>query len=252
MNPCVSVITVCRNALQGLNKTADSVLSQSAENFEWIIVDGASEDGTRNFLEALEKPWINWISEADTGIYDAMNKGLAMARGNWVWFMNAGDRFYDKHTLGLLNNVDDSVEICFGESLVFDSVGKELGPRSSVTPHTLPSNLEKLQFRHGMVVSHQAFAVRRSLAPRYTDKRYKYSADLDWLLTILSKPRKSLNLGTLARIDREGATLQNWRQSQWERFLILAGHFGRLATIKNHFTILGRRLVHGKRTNLWK
>ncbi|NDV62448.1 glycosyltransferase [Puniceicoccales bacterium CK1056] len=252
MSPSVSVITVCRNALKDLRKTADSVFLQSADDFEWIIVDGASTDGTGEFLETLDQPWIHTISEPDEGIYDAMNKGLAKASGEWVWFMNAGDCFHDQSSVQKVAQADSNLDICFGESLVYDGKGNNLGPRSYVTPHALPEFLERSQFTHGMVVSHQAFVVKRRLVPTFAHPRYRFSADLDWMLRILAEPRNSVNLGTLARIDRDGATLQNWEQSQYERFLILARHFGTVPTLINHCTILLRRLLHGKRTKLWK
>jgi len=252
MSPAVSVVTVCRNALKDLQKTADSVFLQSAEDFEWIIIDGASTDGTTEFLGSLDQPWIHSISEPDDGIYDAMNKGLAKASGEWIWFMNAGDQFHDQSSVQKVAEAGPGYDICFGESLVIDSEGNELGPRSSVTPHSLPDCLERSQFTHGMVVSHQAFVAKRRLVPQFAHQQYRFSADLDWMLRILSEPRRTVNLGMLARIDREGATLQNWKQSQYERFLILARHFGTGKTLINHCTILLRRLRHGKRTRLWK
>ncbi len=226
MSPAVSVITVCRDARAGLLRTRESVLAQTCRDFEWIIVDGASADGTRELLGQLDAPWVRWVSEPDAGIYDAMNKGLRMARGGRVWFLNAGDTFHDAGSLGAVAAVPDTVDICYGEAIVMGPGWRELGPRSRVTPHRLPDSLDKSLFRFGMVVSHQPFVPRRAIAPLYQSERYMFSADLDWMLAILARPRSSANLGPLARIEREGATLRNWRRSQWERFLILARHFG--------------------------
>ncbi len=85
-----SVITVTRNNLVGLRRTHESLRIQSCGDYEWIVVDGASDDGTADYLK---KTGANWVSEPDRGIYDAMNKGIARAQGRWLIFMNAGDEF---------------------------------------------------------------------------------------------------------------------------------------------------------------
>jgi glycosyltransferase involved in cell wall biosynthesis len=252
MNPAVSVITVCRNDRERLLRTRASLESQTPAAHEWIIVDGASTDGTAEILRELDPEECRWISEPDTGIYDAMNKGLAMATGHRVWFMNAGDVFHDEQSLAAVAAADPATEICYGEAVVEDAAGKELGKRSEVTPHALPDPLTKGGFRMGMVVSHQAFIPRREIAPMYLSDKYKFSADLDWMLQILSEERSSTRLGTLARVIREGATMENWRRSQWERFLILARHFGYPVTAWNHLRIAVRRLRHGSSKGLWR
>ena len=252
MSPAVSVITVCRDARAELLRTKASVDAQACRDFQWIVIDGASKDGTAEVLDTLDLSFTRWVSEADTGIYDAMNKGLDMATGNRVWFMNAGDTFHKEDALGKVVSTNPEVDICFGETLIVDENGQMLGPRSTITPHVLPEKLEKSRFRHGMVVSHQAFVPRREIAPSFQDRRYRYSADLDWMLAILSSPRSSTHLGTLATVLREGATLQNWNRSQWERFCILSRHFGFRANLGNHFRIVKRRLGHGRRTRIWR
>jgi glycosyltransferase involved in cell wall biosynthesis len=249
-DPAVSVITVCRNAREALLKTRDSINEQTCRDFEWIIVDGDSTDGTVQLLQSMKGA--RWISEPDGGIYEAMNKGLKMARGHRVWFMNAGDRLASADSLETVVSAPGDADICYGEALVEDRQGRILGPRSVVTPHKLPEKVEKDVFSLGMVVSHQAFLPRRAIAPMYQADRYRFSADLDWILTILSRPRICLNLGPLARVEREGASLDFWKRSQAERFLILSRHFGYIRTIGNHLQILFRRLRHGLRTSYWK
>lgn len=252
MIPKVSVITVCRNARGDLVKTRDSLLSQTSNACEWIIVDGASTDGTIEILEGLEGDHIRWISEPDMGIYDAMNKGLRMATGDWVWFMNAGDTFAEDSAVSRLMPVKTDVDIVYGEVEVVDRDGKRLGTRSEVTPHRLPDRLEKEAFKYGMVVSHQAFIVNRRIAPAYKSPPYRLSADLDWMLTLLEEPRKSLNIGLIAIVTRHGATMDHWYRSQFERFLILARHFGYARASWDHFRIAMRRVRHGWRTSLWR
>ena len=238
--PVVTVITVCRNAMDGLLRTEASIRSQANASLEWIIVDGDSSDGTQTHLKSLEEPWIKWISEPDQGIYDAMNKGIRMAGGKWLWFLNAGDVFHDASTVAQVIQAPEDTEICFGEVLI-EQDGGSIGTRSEATPHKLPQALEKRQFRHGMVVSHQAFIVRRDLAPFYDSERFQFSADLDWMLQVLTTNRQSYRLGTVACVPRAGATQQNWRKSQWERFNVLRKHFGTISTILSHAYIILRR-----------
>lgn len=91
--PFFSIVTVTLNHLSGLQRTYESIFQQNCEDFEWIVIDGASKDGTPEFLETLDFDNVRWISEPDTGLYDAMNKGIAIARGTYILFLNAGDTF---------------------------------------------------------------------------------------------------------------------------------------------------------------
>lgn len=93
--PRVSVITVCYNAVSAIQRTILSVLSQTYENIEYIIIDGKSTDGTLAIIKKYESRIAFWLSEPDNGIYDAMNKAIDKATGEWVLFMNADDEFVD-------------------------------------------------------------------------------------------------------------------------------------------------------------
>jgi glycosyltransferase involved in cell wall biosynthesis len=246
MKPTISIVTVCLNARQALVKTKASVFSQCFKDFEWIVIDGASVDGTVEDLKVIEDARLSYSSEPDAGIYDAMNKGLTMARGEWVWFLNAGDCFHDETALEQVVAVDASVDICFGEAMMVTEQGRVLGLRSEVLPHQCPAELSKADFKRGMLVSHQAFVLRRAIALKY-DLKYSLSSDLDWMLRILEKAPSSHRLGVLATVVREGATSRNWKRSQLERFQILAKHFGLLSTVWQHFRIVARRIVHKAR-----
>ncbi|MGZ0708188.1 glycosyltransferase family 2 protein [Coraliomargarita sp. W4R53] len=243
MSPKISIITVCFNARAALAATQASVFAQDSDDFEWIVIDGASGDGTVADLQALDDPRVNYLSEPDRGIYDAMNKGLARARGEFVWFLNAGDVFYDETVLGQVSAAYPSADIIFGEAMVRSEDGRVLGLRSEVLPHQCPDQLLKAGFKRGMLVSHQAFVVRRDCAPMY-DLSYQLSADLDWMLRILDAAPRSQRLQVLVTIVREGATTRGWKKSQWERFQILAKHFGYVNTVCQHVYIVLRRLGH--------
>jgi glycosyltransferase involved in cell wall biosynthesis len=122
--PSISVITVTYNRLDGLRKTFSSIASQTYANIEYIVIDGGSEDGTVNFLQENNDLISFWISERDAGIYDAMNKGASVATGDWVIFMNSGDKFFCEDTLNQVSaHLDNSVDVVYGgvESILVDS-----------------------------------------------------------------------------------------------------------------------------------
>lgn len=96
--PKISIITVCRNDLNGLQKTLASIRKQSFCDFEVVIIDGASNDGTQEYLRKLRMDNLIYVSEPDSGIYDAMNKGVRLASGSWYFFLNAGDLLYSSRT----------------------------------------------------------------------------------------------------------------------------------------------------------
>lgn len=97
--PFFSIVTVVRNDLPGLIKTTDTIIKQSNSDYEWIVIDGASTDGCVDFLKGLDKKFLTWISEPDTGIYQAMNKGITLANGKYIVFLNAGDVFSGDNVL---------------------------------------------------------------------------------------------------------------------------------------------------------
>lgn len=110
----ITVVTVARNVCQALRQTMDSVLQQDYENVEYIVVDGASTDGTVSMLESVDCPYLKWISEPDSGIYNAMNKAIGMATGEYVIFMNAGDLFAGDDVLSRVFEKPEQADIIYG------------------------------------------------------------------------------------------------------------------------------------------
>ena len=119
----LSIITVCYNAKEDLAQTVDSVLSQTWRNFEYIVVDGDSTDGTKEYLEQLRPSFkeknitLRYVSEKDEGIYDAMNKGTLMATRHWLMYLNAGDLFVNASVLRNIFADDPDTQILYGETL---------------------------------------------------------------------------------------------------------------------------------------
>ena len=243
--PTVSIITITYNAERFLERTIQSIIGQQATDYEYLIIDGASTDGTLNIIRKHENQITNWISEPDAGLYDAMNKGLRRARGQYVWFMNAGDELYDPQTLSrLLERINTtSADVYYSDALFVRYDGGQhsapVGLRSVITPHALPHNLTWHDMALGMKVCHQAFVARRSIAPDYpTDN---LSADLDWEIRCLKAARTIEFLPfVLCRYLVGGLSVQQHRRSLTDRFQVLATHFGLLPTLLNHGKIVGR------------
>lgn len=101
--PLITVITVVRNDVNNIENTINSVLSQDYNNLEYIIIDGASSDGTLEIIHSYSSRISKIVSEPDRGVYDGMNKGIAMSAGDWIIFMNSGDTFYDNQVLANFN-----------------------------------------------------------------------------------------------------------------------------------------------------
>ena len=146
----VSVITVCYNDAEGLNRTIKSVLSQNYDSFEYIIVDGGSTDGTLDVIKKNAQFIEKWLSEPDNGIYDAMNKGIKLASGEWLIMMNAGDIFSDENVLKNVFNYPIPKHISFIYSDVYGL--RRNGERIVRT----------MSFQKGILI-HQAILYRRSL-----------------------------------------------------------------------------------------
>ena len=245
-----SIVTITYNAEGVLAPTLDSVLSQDYLDVEHIIVDGASQDGTmrmvRDYVLRSEEEenghQIIVSSETDKGIYDAMNKGLAKATGDYICFLNAGDRLPDSDTLGRIAAVAESLAdghlpaVLYGDTDIVDNDGRFLYHRK-LSP---PDRLTWKSFRQGMLVCHQAFYARLDIARGVRfDTRYRFSADVDWCIRVMKEAQKrGLRMlrvtGVVAHYLQEGQTTQNHKRSLWERFKVMVSHYGLFTTIAMH------------------
>lgn len=238
-DPVLSVITVVYNNVRDIERTMLSVLNQTYPHIEYIIIDGVSTDGTIDVLKKYEH-LVRVVIEKDKGIYDAMNKGLAMATGDYVLFMNSGDEIYDAATVENVLTTEPGADIYYGETEMYDETWKSLGQRR----HKAPERLTKASFRYGMSVSHQAIYVRRSIAEPY-DLQYKLSADIDWVLKTLEKARKVVNTHRyVAKYLVGGMSKQKHRESLKERFNIFTKHFGLIPNLLNHGVIAVKLLFY--------
>ncbi|GAB3799759.1 glycosyltransferase family 2 protein [Spirosoma humi] len=248
MSPTISIITITYNAERFLERTIRSLIDQQATDIEYIVIDGASTDGTLGIIKHYQSTITHWHSEPDRGLYDAMNKGLHQATGQYVWFMNAGDEIHDSSTLAkLLARINAThADVYYSDALFVRDVFEQgavhtvpVGLRSQVTPHALPKNLTWHDMALGMKVCHQAFVVKRVLAPDYLLNNL--SADLDWEIRCLKKAQMIEYVPfVLCKYLIGGLSVQQHRQSLTDRFKVLVRHFGLLTTLLNHIQIVRR------------
>lgn len=243
--PKLSIITITYQAEAYLERTLQSVFEQDcAAEIDYIVVDGASKDRTLEIIEANKKQINQFISEKDKGIYDAMNKGMQLAKGDYILFLNAGDTFASATTLkNILKELAQNPDVLYGEAVFVNNEGVHLGLRSEVTPHRLPAGLTWEDFRFGMLVCHQAFIAKRSIAPLF-NLHYKLSSDIDWEIWVLKKSQTILkSKAPICHYLMGGASVQNLQRSWKERYEVLKSHFGLLPNLFNHLVIIGRGLI---------
>ena len=240
--PKFSVITVCYNAEATIEDTIQSVISQTYHHVEYIIVDGASKDRTMDIVNRYREHIAIIVSERDKGLYDAMNKGIGLATGDYLCFLNAGDSVHEDDTLPQMVHSIHTPQLpdeLYGETELVDHEGHFLRMRRLSAPEVLTWK----SFRQGMLVCHQAFFPRRDLVMPY-DLRYRFSADFDWCIKIMKKS-KVLHNTHLTLIDylAEGMTTRNHKASLKERFRIMTRHYGWTSTLAFHLWFVLRLLV---------
>lgn len=242
--PTLSVITIVYNNARDIERTILSVINQTYPHIEYIIVDGKSTDGTLDIIKKYDAKIAKMISEKDEGIYDAMNKGLLAATGDYVLFMNSGDEIYAQDTVEKIFSSSPNADIYYGETEMINDRLENLGRRR----HQAPKQLNLQSFRYGMSVSHQAIYVKRSITAPY-DRKYELSSDIDWILQAVKRASKIVNVNAyVAKYLTGGMSKAKHKQSLLERFDIMKKYYGLIPTLFNHsviaFNLVWHRLRH--------
>ncbi|MBL7827122.1 MAG: glycosyltransferase [Saprospiraceae bacterium] len=244
--PTFSIVTVVYNGAELLAGTIQSVQSQTYPHLEYIIVDGASKDQTLDIVReyAAKMPYMRWISEKDRGLYDAMNKGLRIATGDFIQFLNCGDHLHAPDTIEqLAHKTTRHTDVIFGETLLVDETRQPAGVMSELSTRKLPSHLNWRDYLNGMLVVHQSFIPRRALAPEYVMDNL--CADYDWCIKILKNSRENINAGVIITdYLMGGMSKQRHRQSLKDRFSVMRSHFGIFLTLAAHLWIVVRAAMH--------
>jgi glycosyltransferase involved in cell wall biosynthesis len=225
--PSLSVITVTYNRLPDFNETFSNVISQTYQNVEYIVIDGGSQDGTLEFLLENNEIISYWVSEKDSGIYDAMNKGALAATGDWIIFMNSGDKFFADNTLALVaEHLNSSEDVVYGgfQSILVDRYQTRVFQNN-------PRQI--LDIWREIPTCHQSIFVKTKLQVQYLfDTSFLWCADHDFLVRLYADGYKFKEIPILiSKFDASDAgsrdlliyTKERWRISKriaspWKRY----------------------------------
>ena len=246
-----TIITCTFNASKYIDRTLNSVRGQSYPHIEHFIIDGVSKDDTvkkaQTYAYDSRYPVIV-KSEPDKGLYDAMNKGIQLAKGDYIIFLNAGDEFAEEDTL---TSVAEQLKgkqlpgVIYGNTDIVDENGNFLRKRRLAPPEKLSWR----SFKHGMLVCHQSFYAKTDIAQKVPyNLNYKLSADVDWCIRIMKEAeQQGLTLWnthmTLSSYLEGGMSVQSHRASLKERFNIMSDHYGKIATIGMHLWFVIRAVL---------
>ena len=218
----LSIITVNLNNRDGLQKTIDSVVSQTFRDFEWIVIDGGSTDGSKELIEKYADHFAYWVSEPDKGIYNAMNKGIKMAKGEYLQFLNSGDWLDDKDTLNKVLSHNYSEDILFGTCFVHDP---NTGTYLNGPTHEDVSAFELLS----KSLPHQASFIRNELFNIFGpyDETFRICADMKFFFnTIIINNATIRYLGmAISHFDGDGISNQHPEIVQQETERIALEYF---------------------------
>lgn len=240
----ISIITVAFNAEKFIERTLKSVVEQTYPHIEYIIVDGKSKDSTLQIVDRYKDRISILISEPDKSLYDAMNKGIKAATGDYLWFMNAGDRIYSNDTLENIMQQCSGEDFLYGDYTMIDEEG------NTFKGHKDPPSDKKISaksFINGMVICHQSMMAKRSIAELYDFQQWRISADIDWCIRTLKNARTFKYTHTYWCWFLTGGVSDQGRfKSNKERYKIAQKHFGWFAAtwaqFKAGLRFLGKKM----------
>lgn len=222
-NPLITIITVCYNSEKTICNTIESILNQTYQNIEYILIDGNSTDNTVNCIKKYEPLFLNknikykWISEKDLGIYDAMNKGIDIATGDWINFMNSDDSFYRADVLkNLFSNINyKNIYVLYGSINNIEENLEYIKPPESV----------KNIWKH-MVFCHQSSFVKSDLLKKYRfNTKYKICADFDLYFKLYNNSFKFYNTKhIIANYNSRGYSSKNATRMYKEKMKIVLSY----------------------------
>lgn len=218
----ISIITINRNNLAGLKRTAESIYAQSNQDFEWVLVDGASSDGSSEYVKNIIRPNTIIISEPDTGIYNAMNKGTRLAHGDYCLYLNSGDCLYDSDTIAKLFTVIIGKNIDIFRGSIYYATSKQI-------LHQVPSEqVKQATYWFTNICYHQASIIHRVLLLKHPyNETFKIIGDLHFFRTVYLLENVSDELLDICIATQEpGGVSSNLKLNQKERELSWRMLFG--------------------------
>ncbi len=232
--PVVTIVTVVFNDANNVENIIKNVTAQSYPNLEYIIIDGGSSDGTLDIIKQYEDKIDYWISEGDKGIYDAMNKGVSVATGEWVNFMNAGDAFYRSTTLAeVIEAIPPSADLVYGHTYYKENENLTL---------IKTYNIEYLWM--SMICSHQSLFVRTDILKKHPfNIRYKISSDFDFIYYCYVNKYTFFDTDKIIAIHSiDGVSEQNIIARMMERWRIVNNYTPSLKMNIFYFKLLFRKI----------
>lgn len=232
----ISIITVCYNSFATIERTIKSVIEQNYDDIEYIVIDGGSTDGTVDIIKKYSDYINYWVSEPDKGIYDAMNKGIKQAHGEWIHFRNSGDIFLKKDSVSTFFSapIDDDIDVIHGNCIYFDERGWFV---------QVPRSLS-VSYKKEIPVLHPATFVRTSLQKKMPfDTQYKSSADYDFFFKCCEKGVKFEYRPILVAGFERGGISSNWKKAFWEDCRLKGFYNKPLGVIRVYGMYLKKRLM---------
>jgi glycosyltransferase involved in cell wall biosynthesis len=220
-NPLITVITVVLNRRDDLETTIRSVLDQTYDNIEYVVIDGGSSDGTLEVIRKYSRDIDHWLSETDSGIYDAMNKGILYAHGMWINFMNAGDIFYDSTVIeDIVSTMQGNADVIYGDhQIMYDKDSSKIW-KAQVSD----------QLWKGMIFCHQSVFVRTDLMKQQPfSVSNKLTSDFDLLYSLYRKGYTFLKcdriIATVSADGLSGSKSVSTAAHHWHTVRRLSGSF---------------------------
>lgn len=229
--PLLTIVTVTYNAAAYISETVESVKKQTFANYEHLIIDGASTDDTCTRVRAFANPALRLLSEPDNGIYDAMNKGIAQAKGQWLYFLNAGDTFASPHILTeIFNGREKNHDLIYGKVITKNE--------PSGVNYTTGKPLTPASFFFTIPINHQGVFFHQSTFKKIGNYNlsYKILADLEWLIRYFKQQKNNaVYVNTIvAEYETVGFSYNNRARSLSETLKYSRNHFPLHITILNY------------------
>ena len=238
----VSVITVCLNERERIEETINSIICQKCQNFEWIVIDGGSTDGTLDILNRYRDRMRVFVSEKDQGIYHAMNKGIRLAQGEYCLFMNGGDKLYDACAIGNFYSFEKKAD--YNYAGIIEVHGNEKIPKYIHPIKNLKDHLYKRS------LPHQASYIRRELFEKYGeyDVRFPVIADQEFCKRAILKNKVSVQhlpwINSVFHYDGLSFYSKNTKSLDKEKKIIINKYFGRVYRIRFALDTLLSHILH--------
>lgn len=239
----ISIITINCNNRDGLSRTMESVFTQTYQDFEYIAVDGGSTDGSKELLEKNSRKFAFWISERDSGIYNAINKGLARASGEYILILNSGDELHSRTTLAtVIEQLSSGEDVFYGDS---EDVFVDPGKKSDIRRY--PAKLT-FDFLFRSALRHQAMFIRRDAYEKVGpySEQYKIVSDWYWVLVALVRfklTHKHLDM-LVCRYERGGISSANMELNLAEREQVMLKEFPLFVDDYKNFQKMKRRFIN--------